>query len=117
MTDLAFSAKHPGYPLVIQIDKEINDFYAKLPPWAICPLVETPVKELSLQGEGRKEDFRRIGQVYSFTFQIFTVFLHLHRGPFCRALLLYPKDLIRSRYEQSIRSLLRVRLSPFPPMS
>jgi hypothetical protein len=35
----------------------------------------------------------------------FLTLLHLHRGPFCRALMLGPKNLPNSRYAASIASL------------
>ncbi|THU91953.1 hypothetical protein K435DRAFT_967897 [Dendrothele bispora CBS 962.96] len=120
VTDVAFSVKTPTYADIMRLDREINDFYFSLPSWALCPSVTNPVDSsvwqevfpsrstddpdhfTKLRGREKPEDARKNAQIHSFANMIFPVILHLHRGPFCRALMLEPQEMIRSRYEASV---------------
>jgi hypothetical protein len=59
---------------------------------------------------GDAADFRRNGQIFSLANMVSLTILHLHRGPFCRALMLEPKNLANCRYATSIISLSKVGL-------
>jgi len=124
--DVAFSAKGPTYADIMTLDREINDFYFSLPSWALCPSVTKPTdmkvwQEVfppgstddpdhftKLHGREKPEDGRRNAQIHSFANMMFPVILHLHRGPFCRALMMEPQEMIRSRYEPSVARVISV---------
>jgi hypothetical protein len=103
--DLAFPPKHPPYSTIIQLDREIIEYYRNLPAWMLCPAVTSPVKELPQQGLANPQEMRKHAQIFSLANMIFLTILHLHRGPFCRALMGGPKDLIKSPYESSVVSV------------
>ncbi|KAJ7046445.1 fungal-specific transcription factor domain-containing protein [Mycena alexandri] len=107
IVDLVFSVKHPPYSMIMQLDREINEHYDALPAWIICDAVKNPVKALPMgrQGAGLESDMRRDAQIASLANMYFLTLLHLHRGPFCRALMLGPKNFASSRYSTSIVSL------------
>ncbi|KAJ7618930.1 fungal-specific transcription factor domain-containing protein [Mycena polygramma] len=107
IVDQVFSVKHPSYSVIMQLDREINDHYDNLPAWIICDAVKNPVEELPTHGMGADADMRRHAQIASLSNMYFLTLLHLHRGPFCRALMLGPKNLATSRYAASIASLIR----------
>ncbi|KAF5359995.1 hypothetical protein D9758_007630 [Tetrapyrgos nigripes] len=118
--DVAFSVKRPTYADIMEIDREINDFYFSLPSWILCQSVAKPPDNAlweemfppglmndpdhfaKLHGRGNPEDLRKNAQIHSFANMVFPVILHLHRGPFCRALMMEPQDMIRSRFEASV---------------
>lgn len=110
IVDLAFSVKHPAYSMVTQLDNEINAYYTGLPAWIICDSIKHPVQELPAHAMGDAADFRRNGQIFSLANMVSLTILHLHRGPFCRALMLEPKNLANCRYATSIISLSKVGL-------
>ncbi|KAJ7162912.1 fungal-specific transcription factor domain-containing protein [Mycena filopes] len=106
IVDLVFSVKAPPYSVIMQLDREINAHYDALPAWIICEGVKNPVKALPLgRGAGREEDMRKDAQIASLANMYYLTLLHLHRGPFCRALMLGPKNLASSRYSTSVVSL------------
>lgn len=114
IVDLVFSVKHPPYSMIMQLDREINEHYDALPAWIICDAVKNPVKALPIGrlGAGLESDMRRDAQIASLSNMYFLTLLHLHRGPFCRALMLDPKNFASSRYSTSIVSLTNVSM-PF----
>jgi hypothetical protein len=105
IVDLVFSVKHPAYSVIMQLDREINQHYNELPAWIICDAVKNPVRELPAHPTGAESDMRRDAQIASLANMYFLTLLHLHRGPFCRALMLNAKNLTNSRYAASIASL------------
>ncbi|KAJ7173962.1 hypothetical protein C8R43DRAFT_873525, partial [Mycena crocata] len=105
IVDLAFSVNHPAYSVIMELDREIHDHYDALPGWIICDAVENPVKELPVHAMAGDAELRRNAQRASLANMYFLTLLHLHRGPFCRALMLEPKNLTNSRYAASITSL------------
>ncbi|KAJ7874212.1 fungal-specific transcription factor domain-containing protein [Mycena olivaceomarginata] len=105
IVDLVFSVKHPAYSVIMQLDREINQHYTELPAWIICDAVKNPVRELPAHPTGAESDMRRDAQIASLANMYFLTLLHLHRGPFCRALMLNAKNLANSRYAASIASL------------
>ncbi|KAJ8094989.1 hypothetical protein PM082_010206 [Marasmius tenuissimus] len=121
IVDLAFSTKQLTYDIIKKVDREINDYYFSLPPWIRCPAVTRPVEDNVwervcpkahsrphgtspdfLTGLGKAEDQRRDAQIYTLSVNIFVAILLLHRGPFCKALILEPQELVRSPYESSV---------------
>ncbi|KAJ7634987.1 fungal-specific transcription factor domain-containing protein [Roridomyces roridus] len=104
IVDLGFSAKHPTYSVIMQLDREINEHYDKLPAWMIFDAVKNPVKELASQA-APDADLRKNAQLASLANMYFLTLLHLHRGPFCRVLMLGQKHLIDSPYSASIKNL------------
>lgn len=109
VADQAFGAKTPSYGIIVQLDREINDFYQSLPQWILCPAVTQPVNTLD-SIEGIKADLQKDAQIYSLANMIFLTILHLHRGPFCRAVMLGLKELEKSKFAGSVVSLIAVRL-------
>ncbi|KAJ6618873.1 fungal-specific transcription factor domain-containing protein [Mycena sp. CBHHK59/15] len=105
IVDLAFSVKHPAYSTIMELDSEINEFYAALPAWIICDSVANPIKELPAHAMAGDADLRRHAQIFSSANMVFLTVLHLHRGPFCRALMSGPQNLENSPYAKSIVSL------------
>lgn len=106
IVDEAFAAKHPTYSVIMQLDREINDFYVKLPKWILCENVTDPIKDLQPGfGIGQRASLRKDAQIFSLANMIFITKLHLHRGPFCRALMHTPGEALKSRYESSVISL------------
>ncbi|KAJ7485710.1 fungal-specific transcription factor domain-containing protein [Mycena latifolia] len=106
IVDLVFSVKHPQYSVIMQLDREINEHYDDLPAWIICDAVKNPVKELPAHAMATDPDLRRHAQIASLANMYFLTLLHLHRGPFCRALMLGPKNLTNSRYAASVANLI-----------
>ncbi|KAJ8072235.1 hypothetical protein AAF712_007777 [Marasmius tenuissimus] len=121
IVDLAFSTKQLTYDIIKQVDREINDYYFSLPTWIRCPAVTRPVEDSVwkrvcpkahsrphgtspdfLTGLGKAEHQRRDAQIYTLANSIFVAILLLHRGPFCKALMLEPQELVRSPYESSV---------------
>ncbi|KAG7093400.1 hypothetical protein E1B28_007082 [Marasmius oreades] len=121
IVDLAFSARQLTYDIIKQVDREINDYYFSLPTWIRCPVVTRPVEESVWKrvcskagsrphgphpdfasGLGKVEDQQRDAQIYTLATSIFVAILHLHRAPFCRALMMEPQELVRSPYESSV---------------
>ncbi|KAJ3812945.1 hypothetical protein F5876DRAFT_63547 [Lentinula aff. lateritia] len=123
--DNVFSVKKPPtYSAIMQYDQQINEFYFSLPQWILSPYVLYPVdralwaqlypegadgqtqydpyEEGGFKGLGKPEDQTQCLQMNSLATMIFTATLHLHRGPFCRALMLEPQKMLKSQYEQSI---------------
>ncbi|GAW10371.1 hypothetical protein LENED_012629 [Lentinula edodes] len=123
--DNVFSVKKPPtYSAIMQYDQQINEFYFSLPQWILSPYVMYPVdralwaqlypegangqtrydpyEEGGFKGLGKPEDQTQCSQMNSLATMIFTATLHLHRGPFCRALMLEPQKMLKSQYEQSI---------------
>ncbi|KAK7050534.1 fungal-specific transcription factor domain-containing protein [Favolaschia claudopus] len=107
IVDKVFSVKLPAYAVIMDLDREINANYDELPRWIICDAVENPVKELPAHALGAESDMRRNAQIASLANMYFLTLLHLHRGPFCRALMMDAKNLENSRYAASIVSLHR----------
>ncbi|KAF8194353.1 fungal-specific transcription factor domain-containing protein [Mycena galopus ATCC 62051] len=105
IVDLIFSVTHPAYSVVMQLDREINQHYNELPAWIICDAVQNPVKELPTHPLGDESELRKDTQVASLANMYFLTLLHLHRGPFCRALMLGAKNLTNSRYAASVTSM------------
>ncbi|KAJ7258762.1 fungal-specific transcription factor domain-containing protein [Mycena haematopus] len=105
IVDLVFSVTHPTYSVIMDLDHEINQHYNKLPAWIICDAVQNPIKELPTHPLGAESDQRKNAQIASLANMYFLTLLHLHRGPFCRALMLDAKNLVDSRYAASIISL------------
>ncbi|KAK0440938.1 fungal-specific transcription factor domain-containing protein [Desarmillaria tabescens] len=100
--DEAFAAKHPTYSVIMQLDREINDFYVELPKWMLCESVTDPIKDLQPgSGTGQRAFLRKDAQIFSLANMIFLTKLHLHRGPFCRALM-HAGEALKSRYESSV---------------
>ncbi|KAJ7104414.1 fungal-specific transcription factor domain-containing protein [Mycena belliarum] len=106
IVDLVFSVKHPQYSVIMQLDREINEHYDRLPAWIICDAVKNPVKELPAHAMAGDADLRRHAQIASLANMYFLTLLHLHRGPFCRAVMLGPKNLLNSRYAASVANLI-----------
>ncbi|KAJ7778579.1 fungal-specific transcription factor domain-containing protein [Mycena maculata] len=106
IVDLVFGVKHPAYSVVMQLDREINENYKNLPAWIICDAVKNPVKELPAHAPTDNIELRRHAQIASLANMYFLTLLHLHRGPFCRALMLGPRNLLSSPYAASIISLI-----------
>ncbi|KAF7317081.1 Zn(2)-C6 fungal-type domain-containing protein [Mycena chlorophos] len=106
ITDLVFSAKGPTYSVILDLDREINETYASWPSWMHSDAVKNPIKELPAHALAGDADLRRNSQIASLTNMCFLTLLHLHRGPFCRALMLGPKTLATSKYKTSIESLI-----------
>ncbi|KAF9266669.1 hypothetical protein L218DRAFT_996246 [Marasmius fiardii PR-910] len=121
IVDVAFSARQLTYDVIKQVDRDINDYYFSLPTWIRCPAVTRPVEESVWKricskacsrphgthpdfasGLGKAQDQQRDAQIYTLANCIFVAILHLHRGPFCRALMLEPQELVRSPYESSV---------------
>ncbi|KAJ3882215.1 fungal-specific transcription factor domain-containing protein [Lentinula edodes] len=123
--DNVFSVKKPPtYSAIMRYDQQINEFYFSLPQWILSPYVMYPVdralwaqlypegadgqtrydpyEEGGFKGLGKPEDQTQCSQMNSLATMIFTATLHLHRGPFCRALMLEPQKMLKSQYEQSI---------------
>ncbi|KAK0207622.1 fungal-specific transcription factor domain-containing protein [Armillaria fumosa] len=106
IVDEAFAAKHPTYSVIMQLDREINDFYVKLPKWMLCESVTDPIKNLQPgSGTGQRVFLRKDAQTFSFANMIFMTKLLLHRGPFCRALMHSQGEGPKSIYESSVISL------------
>lgn len=106
IVDEAFAAKHPTYSIIMQLDREINDFYVELPKWILCESVMDPMKDLQPgSGTGQRVFLRKDAQIFSLANMIFVTKLHLHRGPFCRALMHTQGEALKSRYESSVISL------------
>ncbi|KAJ6570985.1 fungal-specific transcription factor domain-containing protein [Mycena vulgaris] len=105
IVDLVFSVKHPAYSVIMQVDREINEHYDALPAWILCDAVKNPVKELPAHAMATDSELRRHAQIASLANMYFLTLVHLHRGPFCRALMLGPKNLANSRYAASVASL------------
>ncbi|KAJ4490390.1 fungal-specific transcription factor domain-containing protein [Lentinula aciculospora] len=120
-----FSVKSPPtYSAIMQYDQQINEFYFSLPQWILSPYVRHPVdrvlwaqlypegadgrcqydpyKDGGFKGLGKPEHRAQCSRTNSLATMIFTATLHLHRGPFCRALMMEPRKLLKSQYEQSI---------------
>ncbi|KAJ7512876.1 fungal-specific transcription factor domain-containing protein [Mycena galericulata] len=106
IVDLVFSVNRPTYSVVMQLDREINEHYERLPAWIICDAVKNPVKELPAHALAPDTELRRHAQIASLANMYFLTLLHLHRGPFCRALMLGPGNLADSPYAGSISSLI-----------
>ncbi len=111
IADRAFAAKHPTYTTIMELDKEINDYYSALPKWMVCESVQNPVKELrpGAVGLGSPENMRRDAQIHSLCNMIYLTLLHLHRGPFCRALTMDSSDPLKAKYASSVTNLTVVR--------
>lgn len=110
IADRAFSAKHPTYATIVDLDSQINEFYHSLPTWMMCDSMTHPVKELRAgPGLGSPENMRREAQLHSFSHMIYLALLHLHRVPFCRALTMDASDPLKAKYEASVTSLTVVR--------
>ncbi|KAJ7065067.1 fungal-specific transcription factor domain-containing protein [Mycena amicta] len=107
IADLVFSAKGPTYAVILDLDREINESYASLPAWMLSEAVKNPIKELPAHALASDADLRRNAQIASLANMYFLTLLHLHRGPFCRALMLGPKNLATSKYKTSVESLIR----------
>ncbi|KAF8900215.1 hypothetical protein CPB85DRAFT_1439660 [Mucidula mucida] len=99
--------KHPTYTTIMELDKEINDYYSALPKWMVCESVQNPVKELrpGAVGLGSPENMRRDAQIHSLCNMIYLTLLHLHRGPFCRALTMDSSDPLKAKYASSVTNL------------
>ncbi|KAJ3716605.1 fungal-specific transcription factor domain-containing protein [Lentinula raphanica] len=123
--DDIFSLKKPWtYSAIMQYDQQISRFYISLPQWILSPYVKNPVDRAlwtqlfpegidgnscydpytqgGFKGLGQPEQQIQISQMNSLAIMVFTATLHLHRGPFCRALMLEPQKLLQSQYEQSV---------------
>ncbi|KAF9071744.1 fungal-specific transcription factor domain-containing protein [Rhodocollybia butyracea] len=122
--DDVYPARPTTYTSVMEYDREINDFYLSLPQWTRSTYLTQPVesslweklfpqgadgmvgydsyKEGGFKGMGKPEHQRQNLQINSLATMIFVVTLHLHRGPFCRALCMEPKEMLKSQYEMSI---------------
>ncbi|KAF5392796.1 hypothetical protein D9757_001039 [Collybiopsis confluens] len=122
--DNVFSVKPPTYATILQFDGEINDFYFSLPRWILCPHVTHPIEPATWKqlfppgpdgkvrfepyatkgftGIGKPELQKQFTQSSSMATMIFMATLHMHRRPFCRALMAEPKKLLQSTYEPSI---------------
>lgn len=112
--DDVFSIKRPTFSTIMQYDREISDFYFSAPQWLHFPHVAQPVdaslwKELypegtrynpyeegGFKGLGKPECEQRDSQRSAFSILIFTAKLHMHRGPFCRAMLMDHKGMLRT---------------------
>ncbi|KAJ6584363.1 fungal-specific transcription factor domain-containing protein [Mycena capillaripes] len=105
IVDQVFSVTHPAYSVIMDLDRVINESYDKLPAWIICDAVKNPVKELPAHALGAEADMRKDAQIASLANMYHLTLLHLHRSPFCRALMLSPKNLANSRYAASVASL------------
>ncbi|KAK0189265.1 fungal-specific transcription factor domain-containing protein, partial [Armillaria mellea] len=106
IVDEAFAAKHPTYSVIMQLDREINDFYVKLPKWMLCESVTDPIKNLQPgAGTGQRVFLRKDAQICSFANMVFMTKLLLHRGPFCRALMHSKEEGLKSVYESSVIGL------------
>ncbi|KAK0497407.1 fungal-specific transcription factor domain-containing protein [Armillaria luteobubalina] len=106
IVDEAFAVKHPTYFVIMQLDREINDFYVKLPEWMLCESVTDPIKNLQPgSGTGQRVFLRKDAQIFSFGNMIFMTKLLLHRGPFCRALMHSQEEGPKSIYESSVINL------------
>ncbi|KAJ7667132.1 fungal-specific transcription factor domain-containing protein [Mycena rosella] len=105
IVDLVFSAKHPQYSVIMQVDREINEHYDSLPAWILCDAVKNPANELPAHALAGDSELKRDAQIASLANMYFLTLLHLHRGPFCRALMLGPKNLTNCRYSTSVASL------------
>ncbi|KIK61368.1 hypothetical protein GYMLUDRAFT_42954 [Collybiopsis luxurians FD-317 M1] len=119
-----FSIKPPTYAAIMEYDRQINDFYFSLPQWILSSYVTCPIepslwkhlfpegpdgktqfdlyKDGGFKGMGKPESKKQILQSNALATMIFCTSLHLHRGPFCRALMMDPKKLLKSPYERSI---------------
>ncbi|KAJ3978586.1 hypothetical protein F5890DRAFT_1479235 [Lentinula detonsa] len=118
--DNIFSVRTPStYSAIMQYDQQINDFYFSLPQWILSPYVKYPVNRAlwaqlypegangktqydPYKGLGKPENQIQCSQMNSLATMIFMATLHLHRGPFCRALMLEPQKMLKSQYERSI---------------
>lgn len=110
IVDQIFSATHPAYSVILELDREINAHYAALPPWILSEAVKNPIKELPAHPLAGECDMRRNAQIASLANMYFLTLLHLHRGPFCRALMLGPKNMAKSKYKPSVENLTGVSL-------
>lgn len=133
--DNVFSVKKPPtYSAIMRYDQQINEFYFSLPQWILSPYVMYPVdralwaqlypegadgqtrydpyEEGGFKGLGKPEDQTQCSQMNSLATMVFTATLHLHRGPFCRALMLEPQKMLKSQYEQSIARVVSVTFFP-----
>lgn len=108
IVDRVFSVTHPPYSVVMELDDEIAESYDNLPAWIICDAVKNPVKELPAHPLGAEADMRKDAQIASLANMYYLTLLHLHRGPFCRALMLGPKNLTNSQYAASVARVTNV---------
>lgn len=113
--DNVFCIKRPTYATIMEYDREINDFYHSAPKrlhftYAADPVdpllwrklfpegtTYDPLKEGGFKGLGTPEKEQQDSQTSSFETLIFTATLHMHRGPFCRTLMMDPKGMLKSR--------------------
>ncbi|KAF7325962.1 Zn(2)-C6 fungal-type domain-containing protein [Mycena kentingensis (nom. inval.)] len=105
IADMVFSAQGSTYTVILELNKEINDSYASLPAWMRPEAVKNPIKQLPTHALAGDADLRRNAQVASLAQMYFLTLVHLHRGPFCRALMLGEKGLATSMYKTSIEGL------------
>ncbi|CAK5281656.1 unnamed protein product [Mycena citricolor] len=110
IVDTVLNARQtPTYEVVLDMDRDVQSYYASLPGWAICEAVEHPVTALPSPDELRPAkdglQMRRDAQIASLANMCFLAILDLHRGPFCRALMLGGRNLVSSKYKQSVESL------------
>ncbi|KAJ6455450.1 fungal-specific transcription factor domain-containing protein [Mycena sanguinolenta] len=111
IVDLVFSVTHPTYSVIMELDREINQHYKDLPAWIMCDAVQNPVKELPTHALGAESDMRKNAQIASLANMYFLTLLHLHRGPFCRALMMDAKNLVGSRYAASIAARAMINIA------
>ncbi|KAF7316142.1 Zn(2)-C6 fungal-type domain-containing protein [Mycena indigotica] len=107
IADRVFGAAGPTYSVILELDGEINKSYAALPGWMLSDAVVHPIATLPTHALGAEGDLRRDAQIASLTNMYFLTLLHLHRGPFCRALMEGAGGLATSRYRESVDSLVR----------